>query len=278
MRRLLWILLLGFTCTLLAETLPITVYQLHYNTAETMIPIVKPLLSAESSISGTGQKLIVKGPQQELDNIRQLLKRLDVPPRNLIITVRRFHDSAHDTRKALQGKVIVYSTQTKNRRPKSQQITVENGHSALIGTGREIPQKDYGYAGYGLDDFFLRPVGFYSHAGYKDIKSGLLVTPTLINDRVQVKLQWQMQQLQDDRSQQLREISPIEKESASTVVTVNLGEWINIGTLSTRNPHEPNKTTYDTANIRNPNSDLYLRVDLANKNREFHAEVPDPKG
>lgn len=252
----------------IAQAQELRVFELHHTIASKMIPLIEPLLPTGSAISGQGQQLIIGANLQTLDQIRQLLMQLDVPSRDLTLSVRRIRNPGHDTKKALQGKVIVYDTQTRDRRDNTQQVTVENGQTAFITTGKSIPQRDYAFG--------ILQIARYTH--YRETQSGIMVTPTLINDRVQLKIQWKNQQLNDDRSQQLREISPTQNEAVNTVMTVPLGKWVNVGLTSTRNPDDRHKTTYDTANISHPNSDIYIKVDLISASRQFEARLPQALG
>ncbi len=258
---LLLLMIFGATST---QALTIQTFNLHNTTAASMIPVIEPLLPPGSAISGQGQQLIIRANAEDLNQIQQLLAQIDIPPQNLILSVSRTHHPGHDTEKALRDNVIVYNTQTKNRRDSTQQITVENGQAALITTGSAIPRRDYA-VGY---------LGIARYSRYKNIRSGIIVTPTLVGDHVQLEINWQHQQLEDDRSQQLRETSPVQKEKINTVMTVPLGEWTNVGLTSTRNPETPQATTYDTANVSHPNSDIYIKVNIIRSNRQFDARVP----
>jgi len=71
-----------------AEEGRIEVIELRSETAERLLPILKPLMPPGTSLSGSGGHLFVRADDAALAMVRQLLETLDRPPRRLIVQVR----------------------------------------------------------------------------------------------------------------------------------------------------------------------------------------------
>ena len=54
------------------------VIQLRNQTAEELIPIIRPLLGDEGVVTGSGYKLIVRAPAHRIEEIRKLLDEIDI--------------------------------------------------------------------------------------------------------------------------------------------------------------------------------------------------------
>ncbi|MCG6945115.1 MAG: hypothetical protein LJE87_07185, partial [Deltaproteobacteria bacterium] len=86
----------------------VEVITLKYRTAEEVIPILRPFVSSEGTISGMRDQLIVRTNPSNLSQIKKILVRIDTRPRQLMITVRQ-----NVTRKQLEremaasGKVTI---------------------------------------------------------------------------------------------------------------------------------------------------------------------------
>lgn len=64
------------------------VYPLNYRNAEEIIPLLRPHLSQGASLSGDGQRLIVRAEAAERERLRELLEELDRPLQGVRISVR----------------------------------------------------------------------------------------------------------------------------------------------------------------------------------------------
>ena len=109
MRRLLQALLL-LTALLqvpaYAQNTVIEVVPLKHRTAEQVIPVLKPLVDPEGSISGFQNQLIIRAPPAGLAHLKQVLATLDTMPRRLMITVRQDADINRDqTTAEISGRV-----------------------------------------------------------------------------------------------------------------------------------------------------------------------------
>ena len=85
-RLLLCFALLFCPVRLLAE---LQVFELQHADAETLLPIVQPLLGPYESVSVYRNSLVVSADAGAMSRISELLAELDTPQRNLLISVRR---------------------------------------------------------------------------------------------------------------------------------------------------------------------------------------------
>lgn len=80
------LLLLGFVAM---ADYPLTIIDLQHRFAEDLAPVLAPLAGPGGSVSGVNASLLVRASPQGLAEIRQALRRLDLPARNLLVEVRR---------------------------------------------------------------------------------------------------------------------------------------------------------------------------------------------
>ena len=95
-------ILLLCCCLTLALTLParpadlkLEVITLHYRNAEELLPVIKPFVGGDGTVTGMNNQLIIKATSQDIAAVRQLLVNIDRRPRRLMITVT--HDISETT-------------------------------------------------------------------------------------------------------------------------------------------------------------------------------------
>ena len=71
---------------------PIEVIELQAATLEEVIPVVQSLAGADGTVTGMGNSLVIKAAPERVREIRELLTRIDRPPRRLLISVSRAGD------------------------------------------------------------------------------------------------------------------------------------------------------------------------------------------
>src|SRR6185295_5692574 len=125
--------------------------------AEDLVSVVRPLVGADGSVTAFGSRLIVKAQPRALREIKELVARLDVAPRSLMITVRQSRDADTSGRSA-SGNVTAErrdargTTKTTTRVTGAfgqgstseqgqdvQQLRALEGHPSLIRLGKEVP-------------------------------------------------------------------------------------------------------------------------------------------
>lgn len=159
------LLALPFAVPAAAQPLVLEIFELRFRPVDQVLPIVTPLVPRPGTVNGIQTQLIVRSTAQNIAEIRQILERIDVRPRSLLISVRQDADATRtgsgfeisgsapvgdggrvavggtDPR-APRGEGIgarVFSTQQAANDRVSQQVRAIEGQSAHIRIGEQIP-------------------------------------------------------------------------------------------------------------------------------------------
>ena len=254
MKRPLFMLLLLWTGSAAVADYPLEVIPLKHQTVEQMLPLLKPFVESDGTVTGMNGQLIIRTSPRNLEQLRAIIHKFDHAPRQLRIAVRqggfthlhRGSASAEGTVKGEQGSVTVgqpgdgidlylddrrrsYSTDSERY------IRATEGMPAFIQSGLSVPLISGG----------LDPWGrLWVQQAYHDVTSGFYVTPWINGDQVTL------------------EISPFRAEPAGTGqafriqnidtrITGRLGEWITIGgTLLQRQGDQRGITRYGTGSVQ----------------------------
>lgn len=250
-RYRLGVCLLLWLCACLAATAQsdaVEVFQLHHRTAGELAEVVRPLAGADGTVRAADDKLIVRAAPDRIERIRAVLDKIDVAPRELLITVRQGADlrSSSDSaglsgrvdggdarvvvppRRSDDANVIVHdgqgnvvrgglsSSRSRRTRSVSQRLRVREGSSAVIEVGQSIPV---------IERRVLPSVGrpvVVERPGYEDVTTGFRVIPRIGGDHFELDIAPQMETLrQGDNS--------IDVQRLTTTVSGPLGEWVDIG-------------------------------------------------
>jgi hypothetical protein len=233
-----------------ADGTTVEVITLQHRTADELIPILRPFVGREGTISGMRGQLIVRTNPSNLRQIKKILARLDTRPRQLMITVRQ-----NITRKQLEretaasGQVTfgnnasltvrdqvsarigaVEPTPGKNTlrgRGQSvaryeagsdiQQVRVIEGSQAFIRTGSSVPVPERTIV---RDRDGLRVIG---STYYREVASGFYLLPRLARNKVILEI--------SPHRETMKQEGTIQFQMAATRVMGRLGEWIEIGEI-----------------------------------------------
>jgi len=66
---------------------PIEVIELQARPLEEILPVIRPFAGPDGTVTGMGNRLVIRAAPARIREIRQLLGELDRPPRRLLITV-----------------------------------------------------------------------------------------------------------------------------------------------------------------------------------------------
>jgi type II secretory pathway component GspD/PulD (secretin) len=252
MKRLLTLLLL---LPLLAHA-EMSFITLKHRNAETLIPLLQPVLDEGITISGRGDTLIINSKPWQGEELRALVEQLDTPLQSLMITVIQ---GGSDNHSALQGdvsgnieqpRVRIYGTQKSAKEAVSQQLRVIEGEWATIQAGESIP--------------LARQTTSHSPQGttmqqsieYKDVESGFDVRPRIHGDMVTLELR----PFRAKRSRGGAGI--IEQQDISTTVSGRVGEWITIGGVDEEKKDSVMGTIYSTDKKQDATHTVRLKVEL----------------
>lgn len=202
---------------------PIETIELRARTLDEVLPVVRPLIGPESTLTGMGNHLVIKAPPEEVSQVRALLKTLDVPPRRLMIHVTRGAVSSGSFSgyragadiEAGDGRVTINSPG----------YSGEGSHARLDLVGRE--QDTARHSGYRVAGVEGRPalVGS-SNVSYAGMTGGgVYVVPRITGDNVSMEV-WQHESRSGPHGM-------VATQGSGSFVHGRLGEWISLGAIDT---------------------------------------------
>lgn len=233
-----------------ADGTTVEVITLKYRTAEEVIPILRPFVGREGTISGMRDQLIVRTNPSNISQIKKILARIDTRPRQLMITVRQNITRRQLEREvAASGRITIGdnvsvtvrdqgSTGTgavEHNRGKDtvrgrgqstaryeadsdiQQIRVIEGTQAFIRTGSSVPVPERTIV---RDSGAVRVIG---STNYRDVTTGFYVLPRLVEGKVILEISPQRETMKQEGT--------IQFQTAATRIMGRLGKWIEIGEI-----------------------------------------------
>lgn len=235
MKALLTALLLFLSCHVWASMIIETI-QLQHRPSDEIIPIIKPMLVPDASITGTGYKLIIKSTPENLSQIQTLLEEIDINQNMLRVSVsmnRQTDASAKHGSVSIQAgnenSKVTIGPETSNRnkfdvryhekstsqdKPNVQVMSVAEGYWASISMGQSIP----------MTTRSRNPDGTVTESiTYADVMTGFDVMPRTHGDNVTLSIRPVRQSVKR---------GGIETTQAQSTVTGKLGEWLFIGSTN----------------------------------------------
>lgn len=225
--RLVLLLILSFAGTLAHGEL--RVFEPRHADPEALLPVVQPLLGPEESVSVFGNALVVNAAAGTLHRIDELLGQLDLPQRNLLISVRRGGSAVQHA----QGAAVDATLQRGNVRIGSGGDT-RAGSTVQIRGGRQITTR----SGSGessartlegrpvlIRDGALVPLAGNAHwwgtgVQYEDVSQGFVVRARLAGDQVRLDIETRNDRLEG---------GIVRTGALTSSVSGRLGEWIPLG-------------------------------------------------
>jgi len=241
-----FVILLGLACGRpLYADYPIEVIELQSRTLEEIIPVIRPLLGANDSVTGMGSKLVLKAPPERVREVRKLLVELDRPPQRLLITVGNQGDVARSSRgysgsadirtgdgqisinspgepvDASSARIRLHDRALQRSSTAGYQVQALEGRPAWINSGMRVPVS-------GVERYYRNGIPYERRTTQlQDVTGGFYVVPRLQGDNVMLEI------LQhDDRA--VRGRGAVSTQSTGTVVRGRLGEWLDLGGINTR--------------------------------------------
>lgn len=251
MRTILFSLLWLFSA--LPALAEVEVIQLHYRSAEEVLPIIQPMLESGGTATAMNSQLILRSSAANIEEIKRILLSLDKAPRRLNIsiiqnadgeTIRRLTElsgsvSAGRARisvpdstdqsglsvSAGQGssdqlRARISSMRVLEGDSKTQQIQVLEGSQALVSIGQSVsvPQRQ------------VVQSPWHTHViestQYRDVNSGFYVRPRLNGDRVTLEISTQNDAVE---SGTYGGAPAVRVQKVMTTVSGRLGEWMVLG-------------------------------------------------
>lgn len=235
--RLILILVLCLTASATFAQRELTTITVNYASPEQLVSVIKPYLSNGSSVSTYQNRLILNATAEELDKTRELLKRLDMAGRQLLVSVRT-DGAGSNSRSGADVEGVIRSGDTvitngpggrttesrtiiraENYRESStgngnQAVRVTEGTPAYIATGMTAPVQNY----------TVGPDGRrYMQQQYVNAVTGFYATTWLNDGTVRISI---------DQSNNQFEGQTIATQQLQSQVTGALGQWLPIGAIS----------------------------------------------
>jgi hypothetical protein len=233
------LVLLGLACgRAVYADYPIEVIELQYRTLEEVIPVIRPLLGANDSVTGMGNNLVLKAPAERVRQVRQLLVQLDRPPQRLLITVgnegevarsSRGYNASADIRAgdgqisinspgrpvdSTRARIRLHDDSSRNTGSTSYQVQALEGRAAYISSGVQVPVS-------GVERYYYNGRPYERRTTQlQDVSGGFYVVPRLQGDSVTLEI---LQR--DDRPGR----GVVNTQRTATVVRGRLGEWLALG-------------------------------------------------
>lgn len=218
----------------------IEVIELKARPLEEILPVIQPFAGADGTVSGMGNKLLIKASPARVEEIRQLLLSLDRPPQRLLITVGSQADAtgsssgyragadikAGDSRVSVnspghtvdssRAHLRLHDSNVQGAQTSRYQVQALEGRPAYINSGTRIPLQT-------TQRYYDRGVPTVQRSTQlQDVTSGFYVVPRLQGGEVTLEIVQH-----DDKPGQRRGV--IDTQSAGTVVRGRLGEWLELG-------------------------------------------------
>jgi type II secretory pathway component GspD/PulD (secretin) len=216
MRRILAALGAGILTTSVVAQAVTEVVPLAARLPEDVVPVIRPLLGPDESVSAFGSQLIVRASPERLEEIRELLAQIDHPPRRLVVHVRQ-----RDAHQGSRGSSLPpRDLRTQGANERSERVQTLEGRPAFIRSGTVEPVPVWQSFGGGALPFAEQ--GF----DYRDATAGFFVTPRLAGDEVVLEI-----------SRQAARAGPgsppaFSVTEAETTLRARPGEWVTLGATS----------------------------------------------
>jgi len=244
-----------------ADDSVIEVIPLSNRPAFEIVPLLAPLLGNTAQLVDNGSNLLVKTTPDRLDEIKSIVKQLDVRQSNLVITVLQSRLTTADELNAAArvqlnvpaddpsrsgGRVIghVYQTQARDTDQNTQTVRTMEGVPAQIKVGNIYPRQNF--SGY----------GYPTTTEYTEATTGFAVTPRLAGQQVILSVSpW---------SDKINGQGQIQTQNAQSTIRINLGEWVELGGVGANTTSNTNSALVNTRQIDKNQMHILVKVDRGN--------------
>ncbi len=280
MPRPLLLILLLFAClssaspVLANAVMHMETFNLRNRPATDLLPLIKPFLDPGAAISGQGYKLFIRSTGSNLEQISQIIADLDIALKRLRISIstdagafreqKKLQVRAHSEgmgssdspgvqkiiiNKGSQHKITtrVYSTAQRSRQPAVQHVQLLEGQWASINTGRAIPIADRRLNSDGTVTETIR---------YRNVSSGFKVRAHINGDKVYLTLRPKQEKLSQQGG------GNIIVQNIETNLTVNLGQWTEIGGTRQLQKKSEKGILYSTRRKQETERRMFIKVEL----------------
>lgn len=223
-----------------AEERPIRILPLQHRPAEDLLPLLRPLLGPEETLTGEGMRLVARAAPATLAQLEQAVAALDVAAAGLRLSVQ--WGEADETSEG--GHRITTRRDTGMR-----SLRLLEGETALVRRERQLPR--------GTARLIPIPGGIAvePHITRQRLQEGFLVTARLLPEE-RVRLAIRVLRDRPDPTGGGRSLS----QAVETTVTADLGEWIPLSTLHRETSTEGTQVLRTREPERRRELDLRVRI------------------
>lgn len=266
-----------------SDTMELEVIDLRHRSAEEVVPIVKPFVINGGSVTGRDYKLIIRSTPQNLEEIRQLLGKVDTALRELTVYVSTDYEAIkaeqsiaargrigndsigmrgeapHQDKESIvieggrqieggaRGGVGISGTRSRSTAPSAQTIRVQEGQWATIHTGQTRPIREQ----------ITNPDGTVTHTTrYQNVTSGFQIRPQLNGEQVQLFIRPQRASVSNSGKGQIN-VGGLE-----TTVSTRLGEWVDLGGTVESRQSRQRGITHSTRHDSEQRQRVFVKIEL----------------
>lgn len=227
------------------------IVNLNHRPAKEIIPIIKPLIDKDGSISGEKYVLFIRTSYKNFQQIKSALTTLDADFRQLRISImqesaanmKRFGYNV--TKDAKKTNAKVYSTQHAPSSTKQQTIQVTEGQWATLQTGMSIPSISRSQ----------NPNGTITESiQYKTIVSRLKIHPVINGNMINVEIK--------SFTGNKDSVNSNTSQGLNTSVKGKLGEWIALGGITSATNKNSVGFIFSTHRTSDSSQQIFIKIDI----------------
>ena len=244
------------------------IISLQHRFASDLLPAITPMVGLDGTATGMNNQLILRAQPERMREIEALIEKLDAARVNRRITVSNSlqQDSQSSTFDAsgtvrsgnvtisnsrrmqnTGGRLIVERSTSSTRQTGNQFINVLDGERAFISSGQIVPFTQEWIS------ITRRYVQIERFTDWREVTTGFAVRPRTIGNQVELEI--------TPRISSMNQQGFIDFNELSTIVSLNIGEWLDIGGTM-QNKDEISRKILGSQSVSNSqNSRLLIKVD-----------------
>lgn len=256
-----------FTKITSAET-EFKIITLQHRFASDLLPTIEPMVGADGTATGMNNQLILRAQPERMREIEETVAKLDAARINRKITVKTSNNTlseqqrveargaakvgkvtvSNDRRaKPNAGRVEVENSSSNSKQNSNQFISVLDGERAFIRVGQIVPFTQEWVT------ITRRYVQIDRTTDWREISTGFAVRPHTIGNQVELEI--------TPRIAKLNSQGYIDFEELTTILRINLGDWVNIGGTMQQNDEVSRKILGVQSISSQQNSSLSIKVE-----------------
>ena len=254
------VLIFIFVCSNAIAKREISTITVKYADPQLLLTAIEPLLSEQSTISIYQNQLILNVKEEELEKIQGLLRSIDQPSQQLLISLKKT-DGSSNNNSALRVDGTFStgnSTITTNTKKNSTSVRITSSRGVSEGTGNQSVRATEGrpaFIGTGTSVPLIQntPHNQTYQQTYVDAVSGFYATAWVNGEQVSITI---------DQSDDSISGKAISTQQLQTRVSGVIGEWLYIGMINESRRQKHKNLTGGGSGLTSQSTQLYIKVDL----------------